>query len=320
MKTVYPDGVEYDRIIIYSGEFEIPEEFIFFNGPVDQEELFRRIKDAEAIFLGCTKIERQTLELCSKLRIIIFLGIGAWSYVDLDVATSLGIAVANTPHYGDNIIAEHALALLLAAGRHLVALDREVRDGVWNREREGIELRGKTFGLIGLGGVGAAMARIANGLGMKVLCWTREPSPERASKHGVIFKGLRDVLSSADVVSIHVPLTPETTGLIGREELSVMRKEAILINTARAEIVDTESLARALKEKRLRAAGVDVFETEPPGKNNFLFECENVVLSPHIAFNVREANINILRIAFNNLREFMSGNPVNVLNMKGIER
>jgi D-3-phosphoglycerate dehydrogenase len=319
MKTVYPDGVEYDRSIIESGQFEVPEDFTFFNGPVDQEELYRRIKGAQAVLLGCTKIDSDTLERCTELRTIVFLGIGAWSYVDLDQATRLGIAVSNTPHYGDNTVAEHALALLLAAARHLIPLDREIRSGMWNREREGIELQGKTFGLIGLGGVGAAMAQIANGLGMRVLCWTRAPSRERAAKHGVIFSELNELLADADFVSIHLPLTPETSGLIGEKEISLMKKEAILINTARAEIVDTQSLARALKEKRLRAAGVDVFDNEPPGSNHPLFKCENIVLTPHIGFNGHEANINILRIGFNNLMEFTRGNPVNVLNIRVLE-
>ena len=319
MKTVYPDGVEYDRSIIESGQFEIPEDFTFFNGPVDQGELYQRIRDVQAVLLGCTKIDPDTLERCTELRTIVFLGIGAWSYVDLDQATRLGIAVSNTPHYGDNTVAEHALTLLLAAARHLIPLDREIRNGMWNREREGIEIRGKTFGLIGLGGVGAAMAQIANGLGMKVLCWTRAPSQERAAKHGVIFSELSELLSCADFVSIHLPLTPETTGLIGEKEFSLMKKEAILVNTARAEVVDTQSLARALRENRLRAAGVDVFDDEPPDPNHPLFECENVVLTPHIGFNAPEANINILRIGFNNVMEFIGGNPVNVLNMKAIE-
>jgi phosphoglycerate dehydrogenase-like enzyme len=163
------------------------------------------------------------------------------------------------------------------------------------------------------------MAQIGNGLGMKVLCWTRSPSQERAAKHAVVFSELNELLEYSDFVSIHLPLTPETRGFIGEKEISLMKNEAILINTARAEIVDTPSLARALKEKRLRAAGVDVFDSEPPRADHPLLECENVVLTPHIGFNAREANVNILRIGFNNLNEFIKGNPVNVLNTKVLE-
>ena len=320
MKTVYPDGVEYYGLIIDSGEFEIPDDFTFNNGPVDQEKLYERIRDAQAVLLGCTKIDTDTLERCARLKTIVFLGIGVWSYVDLDAATRLGIAISNTPHYGDNTVAEHALALLLAATRHIIPLDREVRNGMWNREREGVELRGKTLGLIGLGGIGAAMAKIGHGLGIKIVCWTRTPSPERAAKHGVIFSDLDVLLVRSAIISVHLPLTPETTGMIGEKEFPLMKKEAVFVNTARAEIVDTRSLTRALREKRIRAAGLDVFDNEPPPPNHPLFEFENVVLTPHVGFNAREANVNILRIGFNNVMEFIRGNPVNVLNIESLKR
>ncbi|MBT4091743.1 MAG: glycerate dehydrogenase [Deltaproteobacteria bacterium] len=320
MKTVYPDGVEYDRLIIESELFEVPDDFTFFVGPVDQDEFHRRVKDAQAVLLGCTKIDPGMLTRCPELKTIVFLGIGVWSYIDFDEANRLGIAVSNTPHYGDDAVAEHALALFLAASKNLIPVDREVRKGLWNREREGVGLRNKTLGIVGLGGIGAAMAQIGIGLGMKILCWTRSPSPERAAEHGVVFSELDYLLTCSDFISIHLPLTPETTGLISEREFSLMKEDAILVNTARSEIVDTQSLVLSLKTNRIRAAGIDVFDNEPPGSNHPLFECENVVLSPHVGFNVREANINILRIGLNNVMEFMKGNPLNVLNMEALKK
>jgi len=315
MKVVYPDGTEYDRSVIEAEQFEQPEDFVFYNdAPVDQEELYRRIREAEAVLLGWTRLSNQVMERCDKLRFIGFLGSGAASYVDIQEATRRGIAVTNTPDYGANTVAEHALALLLAAARHVVTLDRKMREGVWDLEMEGVELRGKILGILGLGSIGAFMARIGNGLGMRVLCWTKNPSLDRATTHQVEFVELEQLLSDSDFISLHLPYSPDTRRLIGESEFGLIKRDAIFINTSRGEIVDTDSLVRTLKEKRLRAAGIDVFDREPMEATHPLFGLENVVVTPHIAYNTREANTNILRIGLNNVMQFLQGKAVNVLN------
>jgi len=315
MKAVFVDGTKYDRSLIETETINKPEGFVCFSdAPAGQEELLDRIQDAEAIALGRTKIESTTLRQCKNLRLISFLGIGAGTYLDIDEATRLGILVANTPNYGVNTVAEHTLALLLAAARNLILFDRKIRTGDWEYGIEGIELRGKVLGILGLGGVGKCMARIGRALEMHVLCWTRTPDPGRAKDHGVVFVGLDELLSWSDFITIHLAFTEETRRLIGRREFALMRRNAILVNTSRGEILDTDSLVEALKEKRIRAAGIDVFDREPLENTHPLFDCDNVTLTPHVAWNTHEASVNIIRIGLNNIIEFQHGRVTNALN------
>ena len=321
MKVIYADGNPYGLSIIETEKFEQPEDFMTYNNaPADQEELYERIKQAEAIMLGCTKLTNKTMARCEQLRFICFLGSGAASYVDIQQATRHGIVVANTPNYGDNTVAEHALALLLAAARNLLPLDRKMRCGIWDRDTEGVELRGKILGILGLGNVGACMARIGNGLGMKILCWTKNPSPQRASAHRVKFVELDELLSHSDFISVHLSYSAITHRLIGEREFALMKRDAIFINTSRGGFVDTESLVSALSEGRLRAAGIDVFEKEPLESVQPILGCENVVLTPHVGFNAREARVNIMRLGLNNVMQFLRGKPVNVVNPEVLTR
>jgi D-3-phosphoglycerate dehydrogenase len=177
-----------------------------------------------------------------------------------------------------------------------------------------MELRGKTIGLIGLGGIGQRMAGLCKALGMNVICWTFNPNEERARKLGVKFTNLEELLIQSDIVSLHLPYTDKTKKLLGKKELLLMKQESLLINTSRAELVDTESLAEILDSKQIAGAGIDVFDEEPIASDNPLLGLSNVILTPHMGFNTPEAGEEILKISINNLVQFFNKNIQNVVN------
>ena len=279
-----------------------------------------RLGDAAGVVLGWD-LPVEVMRRAPRLEVVSFLGTGAANFVDLAEAERLGITVCITPGYGDNAVAEHALALLLAVARRVPHLDRGLRQperrveqgAEWGRSQPGFELRGKTLGLVGLGGVGARMAELARGLGMEVTAWTRNPSPERARRHGVTFLPLEELLETSDVISLHLLLTPETDGLLGPEELDRMKPDAVLVNTARAELVDQAALIERLRDGRIAAAGLDVFWNEPLPADHPLLELDNVVLTPHVAFNTPEAIAAMMDIAIDNLARYFEGSPINVV-------
>jgi D-3-phosphoglycerate dehydrogenase len=267
----------------------------------------------------------EVMRRAPRLEVVSYLGIGAANFVDLAEAVRLGITVCNTPGYGDNAVAEHALALLLALARRVPRLDRGLRQAgrgagqgagqgaEWGQSQPGFELRGRTLGLVGLGGIGARMAELARALGMEVKAWTRNPSPERAERHGVAFLPLEELLETSDVISLHLLLTPETDGLLGPEELDRMKPDAVLVNTARAELVDQAALVERLRDGRIAAAGLDVFWNEPLPADHPLLELDNVVLTPHVGFNTPEAIAAMMDIAIDNLARYFEGSPINVV-------
>jgi D-3-phosphoglycerate dehydrogenase len=247
---------------------------------------------------------------CRTLRAVSFTGAGVENFVDLDLATELGITVMNTPHYGDNAVAEHTLALLFALVRRIPKHHFNLVHGIWDQSEQGTELRGKTIGIIGFGGIGRRVAYLSSCLGMKVLCWTRKPDPGRGR---VEFVSLEELLRQSDIISLHLALTPETRGIIGKKEIGLIKRGAYLINTARAELVDSEALIEALRTKHLAGAAFDVYEREPLPADSPLLSLDNVVLTPHVGFNTPEATKRIIEIAVENLINFARGVPTNVV-------
>ncbi len=232
------------------------------------------------------------MRACTGLRHVIFLGTGARSYMDPEALAELGITVHTIRGYGDTAVAEHAIALMWAAARGLSVMDRGMRAGQWPR-MEGMQLTGKTLGLVGFGGIAAEVARIASGGGMRVLAWNR--SPRRAPN--VEFVPLERVLAESHVVSLHLLLTDETRGFLGAERLAHMRPGAILVNTARGAVVDEAAMIDALRSGRLGHAALDVFDVEPLPPGHALAALENVTLSAHSAFRTPEASENLIRRA-----------------------
>ena len=234
----------------------------------------------------------EVMARCTGLRHVIFLGTGARSYMDPEALAALGITVHIIKGYGDIAVAEHAIALMWAAARGLAQMDGGMRAGQWLRT-EGMQLTGKTIGLVGFGGIAAEVARIAGGSGMRVLAWNRTPR----SAPGVEFVPLETLLAESHVVSLHLLLTDETRGFLDAARLAQMRPGAILVNTARGAVVDTAAMVAALRSGALRHAALDVFDEEPLPAGHLLTTIPNVTLSAHSAFRTPEASETLIRRA-----------------------
>ena len=282
--------------------------------PASDGEFMERIRDAEVVIAGRYGFSGESIRQARKLRMIALWQTG-YDNVDLEAATERGIVVSNVHAYAFDTVAEFVFALALNLLRKVDKADMNLRRGLFDwRLYVGEELMGKTIGIIGLGSIGRRVAQLAHGLSMKVLAVTAHPSPERAKELGVRFVGLDTLLAESDIVSLHVPLTPETEHMIGEKELAMMKPTAILINTARGKIVDERALVKALNEKRIAGAGLDVFEKEPLPMDSPLLGLDNVVLTPHIAFLTRESIDECTRVTVENVEAFVRGRPQNVVN------
>jgi glyoxylate reductase len=231
---------------------------------------------------------------------------------DVAAATKRGVILTNTPGVLDDATATHTFALLLATARRIVEADRYVRAGKWKGWSPmffiGMDVDRKTLGIAGLGRIGTNVARKARGFDMKIIYSGTHPNPQAEKELGATFVGKETLLRESDFLTLHVPLTPETRHFIGEKELKLMKKTAILINASRGPVVDEKALLKALQEKQIWAAGLDVFENEPeivPG----LLELDNVVVVPHIASATTETRINMGRIAINNIVKVLNGQP-----------
>jgi D-3-phosphoglycerate dehydrogenase len=287
----------------------------FYDGvPRDRTELIERLRPAEAVVLDYSLMDAEVLRACDRLRFISFLGIGYGTCIDVAEATRRGIVIAYTPDYGAVSVAEHALAMMLALTRHIGPAFLSVREGRWEPGRfQGMELGGKTLGIVGLGPIGTEMTRLGAGLGMRLLGWTRRASPERA-RHGVTLVSLEELFIAADVVTLHLAYTPESHGLVSRALLERMKPGAWFVNTARAKLVDNDALVDLLRSGRLRGAALDVHESEPPPADYVFRTLPNVLLTPHIGYNTREAGSNMLRIAIATVEAFARGERLHVVN------
>ena len=239
-----------------------------------------------------TYMPTEWMAKCAGLKHVIFLGTGARSYMNPEELAELGITVHIIKGYGDTAVAEHAIALMWAGTRGLAYMDRGVRNGQWLRT-EGMQLTGKTIGLIGFGGIAGEVARIAGGSGMRVLAWNRTPK----SAAGVEFVPLDQLLAESDVISLHLLLNDETKGFISRDHIAQMKKGVLLVNTARGAVIDEPAMIEALKTGQIGHAALDVFVEEPLPPGNPFIGLENVTLSAHSAFRTPEASETLLRRA-----------------------
>lgn len=229
---------------------------------------------------------------CPQLKHIVFLGTGAASYMNIGELASRNVTVHTIKGYGDTAVAEHTIALMFAAARDVARMDREVRSGIWTPQ-EGVQLYGKTLGVIGLGGIGAEVARMAKGLGMEVIAYNRTPRPDA----GVKQVDIDTLLARADVVSLNLTLNDETRGFLDKERIARMKPGGLLINTARGALVDEQALIEALQSGHIRHAALDVFHNEPLKPEHPLAKMENVTLTAHAAFRTLEASMTLLRRA-----------------------
>jgi len=253
--------------------------------------------DAGIMIIDHTPFPIDIARQCAALRHVVFLGTGARSYMDPDALAEAGIAVHLIKGYGDTAVAEHTIALMWAAAKNLAVMDREMRAGNWLRS-ECLQLTGKTLGLIGFGGIAREVARLAGGMGMRVLAWNRTPK----THPGVAFTGVEDLLSESHVVSMHLLLTDETRGFLSAERIAAMRPGAILVNTARGALVDEDAMLSALRSGQLGHAALDVFPIEPLPAGHPLIAFPNVTLSAHSAFRTPEASDNLIEAALDHCR------------------
>lgn len=257
---------------------------------------------AEIGVVDHTALPTEIARKCKGLKHVVFLGTGARSYMNPDELAELGISVHLIKGYGDTAVAESAIALMWACARLIAQMDREMRAGNWLRE-DGMQLKGKTLGLIGFGGIAAEVARIARGSGMRVIAWNRTPR----SFAGVAFVGIETLLADSDVVSLHLLLNSETSGFLSRERISLMRPGVILINTARGALVDEAAMIEALTSGHIKHAGLDVFTTEPLPADHPLTQLPNVTLSAHSAFRTPEASESLIAAARAHCRRVARG-------------
>ncbi len=256
------------------------------------------LKGAVGAINDHTFMDEACLKACTGLKTIVFMGTGASSYIDVTAALENGIRVRTIRDYGNRTVAEHAVALMFAAGRRIAMMDRAIRTGHWCT-LDAIEIEHKTLGVVGTGGIGREMVRLGDGLGMKVLAWNRSGVPDDLPAETC---ELDDLMARADVVSLHLSLTEETAGMIDSRRIGLMRPHTILVNTARGGIVDEAALITALQQSKIAHAGLDVFTEEPLPSDHPLLTVENVTLTAHSGFMTREASARLLRMALEIMR------------------
>jgi D-3-phosphoglycerate dehydrogenase / 2-oxoglutarate reductase len=270
--------------------------------PFAPADLPRLLKHYDICIDDHTYLPTDLVGQCDKLKHIVFLGSGASSYMSLSELALRGIQVHTIKGYGDTAVAEHAIALMLAACRDIARMDRQIRAGTW-ATREGVQLRGKTLGVIGLGGIGREVLRIASGIGVEVIAWNRTKRP------GEPLVELNDLLVRADVITLHLALNDGTRGFLGPAHLARMKPGVILINTARAALIDETALLYGLRSGRIRHAGLDVFHTEPLNPDHPLASMDHVTLTAHAGFRTLEASITLVRRAIDIVRGIAGTSP-----------
>jgi D-3-phosphoglycerate dehydrogenase / 2-oxoglutarate reductase len=279
-----------------------PELRLHRDPDIAPEELPNVLDGAAIAIVDHTALPTAVARNCTGLKHVVFLGTGARSYMNPEELAELGIEVHLIKGYGDTAVAESTIALMWEAARGIARMDREMRAGNWLRE-DGMQLRGKTLGLIGFGGIAAEVARIASGGGLRVIAWNRTP------KHhpGVEFIALETLLAQSHVVSLHLLLNDETRGFVSRQRIAAMRPGVILVNTARGALVDEAAMIEALRSGHIRHAGLDVFNTEPLPSDHPLTQLPNVTLSAHSAFRTPEASENLIEAALQHCRRIARG-------------
>ncbi|MDR2604856.1 MAG: D-2-hydroxyacid dehydrogenase [Desulfovibrio sp.] len=301
----WPDFSDFGEVVMY--DRTLPEQ---------TEE---RIRDAAFILTKKAGVTAGDPAATPALRYIGALGTG-FNHVDIRSAAARGIPVCNVPDYSTPSVVQHVFTLILLLSSRVCELSASVRRGGWSksrhpryRDKPAFELHGKTLGIVGFGNIGAGVARVAHGFGMHVLAYA--PRPKSAPDFRPFdFVGLNDLFARSDVVSLHCPLNRESEGMVDARLLGLMKTQALLINTARGPLVNERDLLDALREKRIGGAGLDVVAVEPMADDNPLRFAPNCMITPHAAWSGVESRMRLMRIAYDNIRAFLDGAPVNVVN------
>lgn len=310
-----PGDLSWDALKEF-GDLTVYDRTSFTESPLIAE----RIGDAEIIITNKTPISRETIDKCPRIKLIAALATG-YNVIDYNYAAEKGIPVVNVPTYGTASVSQFSIALLLEICHHIGHHDKTVHEGKWAENIDWcywdyplIELEGKTMGIIGFGRIGQAEGRIAKALGMNIIAYDLYPNESGRTIADYVTQD--ELFAKADVISLHCNLTPENTGLINRENIAKMKDGVILLNNARGQLVNESDLAEALFSGKVAAAGLDVVSTEPIKADNPLLKAPNCIITPHISWAPKESRGRIMDCTAENIRAFLNGKPIHVVNMK----
>lgn len=320
IKIVVLDGyTENPGDLSWAGLQAMGELTVYDRTPVDNDaEIIRRIGDAEVVYTNKTPVKKQVLDACPNLKFISVLATG-YNVVDVVYAREKGIVVSNIPTYGTDSVGQFAIALLLEICHHIGHHNRAVHAGKWAENPDWcfwdyplIELAGKTMGIIGFGRIGQKTGAIAKAIGMKVLAF--DEFPNDSGKTIGTYVTLDELLAESDVIALHCPLFPSTREIINKQTIARMKDGVIILNNSRGPLIAEQDLADALNAGKVYAAGLDVVSVEPIRDDNPLLKAKNCIITPHISWAPVEARQRIMDMSVDNLRQFLNGTPVNVVN------
>lgn len=309
--VVEPLGIEKEKVMqLAENAAKENCEIVYYDTRTENTaELIERAKDADIVVLANLPFRKDVIEQCKNLKLIsvAFTGI---DHIDMDYCKQNNLMVCNCAGYSTIAVSELVFGMAISLYRNIIACDSATRKEGTKNELVGFELCGKKFGVIGTGAIGMRVANIAHAFGCEVLAYSRTVKENQLVK----YVDLDTLLSECDIVSLHVPLNEKTKGLINKEKLSKMKKTAVLINTARGPVVDSEALAEALNNDIIAGAAIDVFEKEPPiDASHPLLKAKNVLVTPHVAFATKEALEKRAEIVFDNVAKFLEGKPQNIM-------
>ena len=318
MKIVVLDGyTENPGDLSWGGLEALGDLKVYDRTPADR--IAERIKNAEIVITNKTPISAETMEKCPNIKYIGVLATG-YNVIDTETAKKKGIVVTNIPTYGTDAVGQFAIALLLEICHHIGHHNKAVHEGRWENNQDWcfwdyplIELAGKTMGIIGFGRIGQTTGRIAQALGMKVLAFDSYKNPALENEN-CRYAELDDVLAQSDVIALHCPLFPSTEGIINKDTIAKMKDGVIIINNSRGPLIVEQDLADALVSRKVYAAGLDVVSSEPIRGDNPLLNAPNCIITPHISWAPKESRQRLMDIAVNNVKAFLDGEPVNVVN------
>lgn len=311
LSILEPLGIEKENFLNMAEEVlgDRVEITYYDNRVEDVNTLIERSKDAEIVVLSNFQYRKEVIENCPNLKMICVAFTGV-DHVDIDYCKNRGITVCNCAGYSTVAVADLVFGLLINIYRNIIQCNIVTRKGGTKNGLVGFELEGKKFGIIGTGTIGMRVANIAKAFGCEVYAYSRTVK----EGNGIKYVDLNKLLSTCDVISLHVPLTEATKGLINDENIKLMKKNAVLINTARGPVVDSKALSYALKNNIIAGAGIDVFEIEPPiSVEHVLFDAPNLIVTPHVAFATKESMIKRAEIVFDNIDKYINGKPQNVI-------
>ncbi len=320
MKIVVLDGHTLNPgDLSWNGLQQLGDVMVYDRTVYTTNDIIKNIGNADIVFTNKTPINKEVLKHAPSLKYIGVLATG-YNIVDVITAKAQGITVTNVPDYSSKSVAQFTMALILELCHHIGAHNTAVKQGDWIKSKDFsfwnyplIELAEKTLGIIGFGKIGKATAKLAQAFGMKILVYNRTTYSE-FENDDLKFVTLDDLFQNSDFISLHSPLTPETKGIINSSSIEKMKNSAFLINTSRGPLVNEKDLAKALEEEKLAGAAIDVISEEPMKDSNPLFNAKKCIITPHIAWAPKEARQRLMQTTEENLRAFLEGNPINVVN------